>query len=171
MRAPLSVVALVLAAGTAVVWESTMTYSEPLFFDCHGTFTSATTGTFDDKWPMMIDPDRGVVDGIGGGTNKYCTKESDWMPCEGGGAYKIIRDCTALHISETYYTFRTITEGRNKSCQDSSGHSRPAGKTLGEGVLNRITGEISVQGVFHNEGESDFTAVWKGTCVRSQQKF
>jgi hypothetical protein len=171
MRAPLSVVALVLAAGTAVVCESTMAYAEALFFDCHGTLTSNTGITMDDTWPMMIDPDSGVVDGLGGGTNKYCTKESDWMPCEAGGVFKIIRDCTTLQISETYYTFRTITENRNKSCQDSHGPKPTTSKTLGEGVLNRITGGITVQAVFHNEGESDFITYWKGTCVRSRQKF
>jgi hypothetical protein len=150
-----------------------MAYAEPLFFDCHGTRTNATTGTMDDNWPMMIDPDRGVVDGLGGGTNKYCTQESEWMPCEAGGAYKIINDCTGLQISETYYSFRTVTEVHNKNCQNSYGHSRPTTvKTLGEGVLNRITGEISVQAVFKSsdEDQSD-TWVWKGTCVPAQRKF
>jgi hypothetical protein len=28
---------------------------------------------------IMIDPDKGVVEGPGGGTNEYCARESDWM--------------------------------------------------------------------------------------------
>jgi hypothetical protein len=65
----------------------TVVHAEPLFFECHGTYEH--TGPHEKpeyhQKPMdwteqiMIDPDKGVVEGPGGGTNEYCARESDWM--------------------------------------------------------------------------------------------
>ena len=90
MRAPLSVVALVLVAGTALVCGWTLAYAEPLFFDCHGTIERYPhyekledhQKPQDTREQLMIDPDGGIVEGPGAvwpaATNEFCSKESDW---------------------------------------------------------------------------------------------
>ena len=66
---------------------------------------------------IMIDPERKIVEGPGGGTNEYCTRESDWMVPESGVPNvesKIIKQCTTLHVSELSYSFTGDSDSRTR---------------------------------------------------------
>jgi hypothetical protein len=181
MRAPLSVVALVLAAGTAVVCGCTMAYAEPFFFDCHGTFDfqaladplspnpTETTGQ------IMIDLDRGMVeapiiphDFPSAGTNEYCSKAWDLQSTDSSPRDRIARgtwqmqSCTTLRVSETAYYFFV-----NYTYKIATKTERTTNSWWSEGTLNRITGK------FHGayEFRSKYLYVYDMTCVPAQRKF
>lgn len=132
----------------------------------------------------MIDAEKGVVEGPGGGTNKYCAQELDWMQV---GATqlkrKIIKECTTLHISETAYDFSTTSEILGKRSDDLPNDKI---QVWASGKLNRITGEFSATQTLKVDGRqrpefctstapcnSDpFDHIeWKMTCVPVQRKF
>jgi hypothetical protein len=65
---------------------------------------------------IMIDPDKGVVEGPGAAAdaNKYCThQQSDWTPTAVGMA-KTIKECTTLQILETQYYWQTTIDRLTK---------------------------------------------------------
>ena len=91
------------------------------------------------------------VEAPAGGTNKYCSKESDWMSSPGGPGvqmfWKQIRSCTSLKISEIAYEYYSTAESLVKTVRLSDGQSMDEAKFQGwgHGRLNRITGELSAE--------------------------
>jgi hypothetical protein len=165
-------------ACTALVCGYTMAYAEPLFFDCHGTYEVIGPRENLDYQPkdvtrqIMIDPDKEVVDAPGGGSNEYCVRESEWVPCgTRGGVQKAVKQCTTLQISETAYTYYTTLEGRN-NCQYGAEQPPTTFQNWTMGSLNRITGEFFAL-VRTKTKDSDKVGLltWKMTCTPVQRKF
>jgi hypothetical protein len=165
-------------AMLAIISASTMACAEPLFFDCHGTFeTSSEKGP--DPWgpwnltdQIMIDPDKGVVEApvVEIGTNDYCAQESDWMQFDTTPLKRKIKECTTLQISETAYTFNTITDYRFKLPNGKEGDN--VGELRAYGRLNRITGEFSGEQKAQTRGSEQFRITkYKMTCLPVQRKF
>jgi hypothetical protein len=96
----------------AIISAPTMACAESLFFDCHGIRQHEPPDRMkvETTEQIMIDPDKGVIEGTGaGGTNEYCSEESDWRSFVFEGKVrlfaKVIRACVNLNIFETAYTF------------------------------------------------------------------
>jgi hypothetical protein len=167
-------------ANTSLIWSGTAGYSAPLFFRCHGT--SETTHS--DEQPeyhrppldwtttLMIDLDRGAVDGPGGSSNEYCTRESDWLPVGTYGVTrKIIKDCTTLQVSETLYSFNTTSEIRSRVPAEQS-VPEFAIQRWAEGRLDRTTGEFSATERVEDAKTHNVTSTeYKMTCVPAERKF
>ena len=149
----------------AVVCGSTIACAEPLFFKCHGTFNTNTRSEKDANTQIIIDADRGTVEGPGGGTNKYCTHKSNWMTPSQGVQYKIIRECSNLEISELFYHFQTETEWRERR---ETSPSEVNIKKSGDGHLNRLTGEFVAAEALKGPGSDHYTT-WYMTCVPTQR--
>jgi hypothetical protein len=146
----------------AVVCGSTIACAEPLFFKCHGTINTNTQSENDANTQITIDADTGTVEGPGGGTNRYCSRQSDWMTLSQGVQYKIIRECSNLEISEMFYHFQTEAEWRERSPSEVSI------KKSGDGHLNMITGEFVAAEQSTGPG-SDHYSAWHMTCVPTQR--
>lgn len=162
-----------------MVCGCTMAYAEPLFFSCHGTYEVLGPRENPDYQPkdatrqIMIDPDRGVVDAPGGGSNQYCARESEWMPCgtPWAGVLKVVKECITLQVSEMAYTYSTTSEGRN-NCQYGPKQPPTASKNWSMGSLNRITGEFFAQvtSKVRDRDKLDLLT-WKMTGAPVQRKF
>ena len=174
-----------LLACTALVCGCTVAYAEPLFFDCHGTYEVLGPRENSDYRPenpdwrprdetqqIMIHSDKGVVDAPGGGSNEYCARESEWVPCGTGrgGVQKAVKQCITLQISETAYTFYTTSEGRN-NCQYGDGPPTTFHNwTMGS--LNRIAGKFFAHERVKIDDSNDYHLLtWKMTCTPVQRKF
>jgi hypothetical protein len=120
----------------------------------------------------MIDPERKVVEGPGGGTNEYCARESDWMQAGGSPVMrKIIKECTNLQVSETTFEFNTTRDIRIKVSHLPSLPEYEIQAWEG-GRLNRITGEFfaEMRSKSRDSDKLDYTE-YKMTCVAAQRKF
>ena len=169
----------VMLASTSLVWSGTAGYSAPLFFRRHGT---AETTHFDEEpeyhrpsldWTttLMIDLDRGAVEGPGGGSNEYCTREPDWLPVGTYGVIrKIIKECTTLQVSETLYSFNTTSEIPNRVPAEQSAPEF-AIQRWAEGRLDRTTGEFSATERVKDANANNVTGTEKMTCVPAERKF
>jgi hypothetical protein len=181
----------ILVACMVLVCGCATAYAEPLFFDCHGTLTHGLDPRYPDQKPedttmhVIVDPSRGEIEYGGGGSNRYCKQESDWVPQpHPGDMTKIIRWCTTLLTSEEAYSFYTTAE-LQMAQKLSDGRLALLIKTqvLGSGSLNRFTGEFiytqsqSSQTTGPNEsspttGSNRWTgSTWKLSCVPAQRKF
>lgn len=103
------------------------------------TFNTNTRSEKDANTQIIIDADRGTVEGPGGGTNKYCTHESDWMTLSQGVQYKIIRECPkerSLH--HVVYDMRSNATLKAAASLRSeiSGFLNVAGDGIDVGVLS-----------------------------------
>jgi hypothetical protein len=156
-----------------------MAYAKPIFFNCHGTYEVLGPRENPDYQPkdvtqqIMIDPDKGVVDAPGGGgSNVYCARESEWMPCgtPWGGVLKVVKQCTTLQISEMAYTYYTTSEGRN-NCQYGPEQPPHTFQNSTMGTLNRITREFFAQGTTKSDDRDKLDLLWKMTCTPVQRKF
>ena len=170
-----------LLACMAFVCGCTVAYAEPLFFDCHGTYEVMGPRENSDYRPenpdwrprdqtrQIIDPDKGVVDAPGGGSNEYCARESEWVPCGTGrgGVQKAVKQCITPQISETAYTFSTASVVRLKKRETVF---NPV-KNWASGTLNKITGEFdSNQRVESHYEDADIDLFErKMTCVPAER--
>lgn len=185
MARPILRLCVKMLACTALVCGYTMAYAEPLFFDCHGTYEVMGPRENSDYRPenpdwrprdetqqIMIDPDKGAVDAPGGGSNEYCARELEWVPCgRRGGVQKNVKQCTTLQISETAYTYYTTLEGRN-NCQYGPKLPPITFQNWTMGSLNRITGEFFAHvRVKSDDSDNYHLLTWKMTCTPAQRKF
>jgi hypothetical protein len=162
----------------ALISAASAASAEPLFFDCHGIkqWEPPDGMKFETTEQVMIDPDRGTVDGS---TNEYCSKESDWQSGPVGPEvrmlFKIIRSCTNLKVSETAYQFSGAAEVLVKTVRLSGGQSIDEGRSQSwvEGKLNRITGEYQyeLREKSANSASPSHYEVLNMTCVPAKGKF
>jgi hypothetical protein len=150
-------------ACTALGCGCTIAYTEPLFFDCHGTIERYPhyeklenhKKPQDNRAQLMIDPDGGIVEGPGAiwpaATNEFCSKESDWRERDARqGLVLLIKDiktCTVLNVSETTYAFHWTMDRLWRTLKNRQPLPENEAQTRGwgGGILNRMTGEYHAE--------------------------